>query len=274
MLFAVFDGHGGQEVAIFCEKYMPEMLVNHEAYLKGDYKKALEDTFVEIDFRLISDEGAKLLKQITIDLKKEKTGDGTLDKQELEELKQTPFGAGCTSCVCLVTPDTIYCANAGDSRAILATKEGKVIELSHDHKPENDDESKRVYDNGGFVQDGRVNGVIAVSRAIGDWEYKTVPTKKVYNKFEEAKKFQVTCIPDIKKVEIKPDLHDFMIVACDGIWDCFSNRKAMRFVQKSRERGPRESKSSRHLSPSKLNSKKLMENGGKNKYGSPTIRGS
>jgi len=142
-----------------------------------------------------------------MDLKKERTGDGTLNAEELEETKQTHIGAGCTSCVCLVTPDKIYCANAGDSRAILATKEGKVIELSHDHKPENDEESKRVYDNNGFIQDGRVNGVIAVSRAIGDWEYKNIPPsgKTVNNKFEEAKKFQVTCIPDIKKLDFKPD---------------------------------------------------------------------
>ena len=30
----------------------------------------------------------------------------------------------------------------------------------------------RVKAAGGFVEDGRVQGVIAVSRAIGDWEYK------------------------------------------------------------------------------------------------------
>jgi len=230
MLFAVFDGHGGQEVAIFCEKYMPEMLVNNPNYLAGKYEKALTETFIEIDYRVISDEGAKLLKQIAIDLKKEKTGETSLNKEELEELKQTPFGAGCTSCVVLMTPTQIICSNAGDSRAILATKEGKVIELSYDHKPENDEESKRVYDNNGFVQDGRVNGVIAVSRAIGDWEYKNPPNGKNVDKHEEAKKFQVTCIPDIKVVDIKPELHDFLIVACDGIWDCFSNKKAMRFV--------------------------------------------
>ena len=72
----------------------------------------------------------------------------------------------------LITKDTIYCANAGDSRACLATKKGKVIELSYDHKPDNDGELKRVKAAGGFVEDGRVQGVIAVSRAIGDWEYK------------------------------------------------------------------------------------------------------
>jgi serine/threonine protein phosphatase PrpC len=50
----------------------------------------------------------------------------------------------------------IYCANSGDSRACLATKKGKVIDLSHDHKPDNDIELKRVKAGGGFVEDGRV----------------------------------------------------------------------------------------------------------------------
>jgi serine/threonine protein phosphatase PrpC len=46
------------------------------------------------------------------------------------------------------------------------------VELSEDHKPENDIEMKRIKAAGGFVEDGRVQGIIAVSRAIGDWEYK------------------------------------------------------------------------------------------------------
>ena len=90
---------------------------------------------------------------------------------------------------------------------MLATKQGKVIELSHDHKPENDTEMKRIKAAGGFVEDGRVQGIIAVSRAIGDWEYKNpalqfekkakkkktkekeeVKTPKSYRNIEEAKK--------------------------------------------------------------------------------------
>ena len=79
---------------------------------------------------------------------------------------------GCTACLCLITGTEIYCSNSGDSRAILVTRDDRVIELSHDHKPENDGETKRIKAAGGFVEDNRVNGVIAVSRAIGDWEYK------------------------------------------------------------------------------------------------------
>lgn len=43
-----------------------------------------------------------------------------------------------------------------------------------------------------------------------------------YRNIEEAKKHQVSSFPDVKKVPIKPE-HDFIIIACDGIWDCFSN---------------------------------------------------
>jgi serine/threonine protein phosphatase PrpC len=50
---------------------------------------------------------------------------------------------GTTACVILMTPQTIYCANAGDSRGVLM-RQNKAIELSHDHKPQNDIEITRI----------------------------------------------------------------------------------------------------------------------------------
>lgn len=49
--------------------------------------------------------------------------------------------------------------------------------MSHDHKPDNPEEKRRVQKAGGFVEEGRVSGVIAISRAIGDWEYKNLSLK-------------------------------------------------------------------------------------------------
>lgn len=250
-LFAVFDGHGGEQVAMFCEKYMPEYLLNNEEYKCKNYQKALEETFVELDYLLVSDQGHEKMKGIVLEMKQAVRGPtAKLDIQEVKEIKSLAFQAGCTSCVVLITPDTIYCANSGDSRAIMATKAGKCIELSHDHKPDNEGELARVKAAGGFVEDGRVQGVIAVSRAIGDWEYKnpnllaqlekksSLKRRKTakgtgeeekkeevvgpFRNIEESKKHQVTSFPDVKKVAIKPE-HDFIIVACDGIWDCFTN---------------------------------------------------
>lgn len=153
-------------------------------------------------------------------------------------------------------------------------KSGKVIELSEDHKPDNEGELRRIKAGGGFVEDGRVQGIIAVSRAIGDWEYKNpelqFEKKKKkkgaeavagpYRNIEEAKKHQVSSFPDITKVPLKSDL-DFIIIACDGIWDCFTNEEAAKFVRTKREKGPKISKSktktSSLASSSKLKGKDL-----------------
>ena len=149
------------------------MLTNMDSYKDKQYEKALEDTFVEMDYLLLSDEGHELMREVVLEQKRKAQGvNAKLDITEEREIKGLSFNAGCTSCVVLMTKDTIYCANSGDSRACIYTTKGEVIELSHDHKPENDIELKRVKAGGGFVEDGRVQGIIAVSRAIGDWEYK------------------------------------------------------------------------------------------------------
>lgn len=80
--------------------------------------------------------------------------------------------AGCTACVALVTKNEIYVANAGDTRCVVGIN-GKAKDLSTDHKPDLPNEKRRVQRAGGFVEEGRVNGIIAISRAIGDWEYKS-----------------------------------------------------------------------------------------------------
>jgi len=73
--------------------------------------------------------------------------------------------------VVLITPDKIYCSNAGDSRAVLYT-DGKAHGLSEDHKPDNEDERRRIEKTGNFVEESRVNGNLALSRAFGDYQYK------------------------------------------------------------------------------------------------------
>ena len=67
----------------------------------------------------------------------------------------------------MITENYVYCANAGDARGVLSEK-GKAVELSKDHKPDVPLERSRVVAAGHHVEDGRVDGVIAISRAIGD----------------------------------------------------------------------------------------------------------
>jgi len=128
-----------------------------------------------------------------------------------DQITAYSMSTGCTSCVALLTADTIYCANSGDSRCVLA-RGTKAVELSEDHKPDNEGEKKRIEFAGGFVEDGRVNGSLSLSRALGDMEYKQ-------NKKLPVEKQSITCVPDLHAEKIHPN-DEFLIIACDGIWDC------------------------------------------------------
>lgn len=71
----------------------------------------------------------------------------------------------------MITPTHYYAANAGDSRSVLSRK-GQAIDLSADHKPENQEEEARIRKAGGYIQMGRVNGGLNLSRSFGDFGYK------------------------------------------------------------------------------------------------------
>jgi serine/threonine protein phosphatase PrpC len=78
---------------------------------------------------------------------------------------------GCTANVILIKENKIYCSNAGDSRSVLA-KQGVAVELSKDHKPDDETEKNRIVKAGSTVTDGRVDGNLNLSRALGDLKYK------------------------------------------------------------------------------------------------------
>ena len=71
----------------------------------------------------------------------------------------------------LIIGNTLYCINLGDSRAILC-RNGKAINLSVDHKANNESEKKRVTNAGGYIFGGRLLGKLAITRAFGDFEMK------------------------------------------------------------------------------------------------------
>lgn len=62
--FAVYDGHGGHEVAVYTAQHLPQYLKNCEAYKKDDYTQALKDAFLEFDATLTTPEVVAVLKQI------------------------------------------------------------------------------------------------------------------------------------------------------------------------------------------------------------------
>ena len=136
-------------------------------------------------------------------------------KQEINSLSDKPGSnevsdPGCTANVCLITKQFIYCANAGDSRSYLYSNK-KPIELSFDHKPENEAERIRITNAGGFISMGRVNGNLNLSRAIGDIDYKKNNSQKPHEQL-------ISAMPDVTKTPIKPE-HNFIVMGCDGVWE-------------------------------------------------------
>ncbi|CAH2355046.1 putative protein phosphatase 2C homolog 1 [[Candida] railenensis] len=108
----------------------------------------------------------------------------------------------------------LYTSNVGDSRIILSRK-GKPYRLSYDHKATDVNEINRIKESGGLIMKNRVNGVLAVSRSLGDSYMKDLVIGKPYTTATEI------CEDD-----------EFMILACDGLWDVISDLKAVQFVAK------------------------------------------
>ncbi len=94
----------------------------------------------------------------------------------------------------------LYTANVGDARIVLC-RNGKALRLSYDHKGSDENEGKRVANAGGLILNNRVNGVLAVTRALGDAYMKDL----------------VTGHPYTTETVIQPDLDEFIILACDGV---------------------------------------------------------
>ena len=138
--------------------------------------------------------------------------------------------AGCTALVALFHNETLYVANAGDSRGILGHKNGDVKALSCDHKPTVPLEKRRIENAGGFVNHvGRINGNLDVSRTLGDLRFKQ-------NTYLDRAHQIVSPDPDIVTVLLTPE-DRFVFLACDGVWNCLSNQDACKFISDSLNSG-------------------------------------
>jgi len=235
-LFAVFDGHGGGLTSSFLEHTFASVLLKHlQTYTslpkRGRksranaggvklLKAALTRTFLELDRDLES-----LQQKVT------KTVAQRHAEQQQALIESDPNNhvsnsndytllpmerSGSTAVVVLLTPTHIVTANAGDSRAILR-RSGRVLPLSFDHKPSDLGERRRILAGGGYVKNKRVDGDLAVSRAFGDYTYKC--------------NNRVIVNPDFTVYPRDSKSDEFLVLACDGIWDVASNKECSEYVQ-------------------------------------------
>ena len=201
---------------------------------------ALENAYYQIDLNLCTPEAKQKLIEY-------RAGD-TLEEKKLprymEEESQigTAQAVGSTAVTVLIYNEKIYTANLGDSRAVLAIDETKPVRtsksneegkqeprvikaeaLSDDHKPLNPYEERRISNAGGNVGlDGRINGNLAVARTLGDLQFKA-------NQQLPSHKQMVSNQCQMKVTRLSPKCK-FILIACDGIWDCMTNEEAVAFV--------------------------------------------
>ncbi|KAL3229274.1 Uncharacterized protein RNJ44_02361 [Nakaseomyces bracarensis] len=193
-LYCVFDGHGGASVANFCGERIENIVREQKTFQTGDLAQTITDAYLAADEELL--------------------GQSSMSDDR----------SGCTATSILISRQkgVIICGNSGDSRTVLSSA-GTAKALSFDHKPTLPGETARINAANGFVQMDRVNGNLALSRAIGDFEYKSNPRLLPHEQI-------VTCVPDIIEHKINYEDDEFVVLACDGIWDCLSSQECIDII--------------------------------------------
>lgn len=190
--FAVYDGHGGAAMAQHAGKHLHEFITKRSEYKTGNIVQAIQYGFLELDEAMQND---PILRE--------------------EQ-------AGTTVIALLIKDNIVYSANAGDSRAV-ASINGNAVPLSRDHKPTLKDELERIVAAGGWVGFNRINGQLALSRALGDFMFKR-------NECKSPQEQIVTAFPEVQPLQVTEDW-EFVVLACDGIWDVMTNKEVVDFVR-------------------------------------------
>ncbi|KAJ2857814.1 phosphatase 2C [Coemansia erecta] len=192
---AIFDGHAGKQAAQWCSQNFADIFLE----LKKDFPDQSIPTlfnkaFIEADRRLAADV---------------KTNSGCTAVVAFLQVTEVATDKG------VERQRTLFCANVGDARAVLS-QGGAAARLTYDHKGDDTREIERIFESGGYVFNGRVNGVLAVTRALGD---------------SSLKQF-VIGNPFTTETKLDND-DDLLILACDGLWDVCSDQEAVDLVREN-----------------------------------------
>ncbi|XP_063975599.1 protein phosphatase 1L isoform X1 [Diachasmimorpha longicaudata] len=143
-----------------------------------------------------------------------------VDSHLVQAAKKNLDVAGTTALIAILEDNKLTVANVGDSRGVMCDSKGNAIPLSFDHKPQQQRERQRINKAGGLVTFNgvwRVAGILATSRALGDYPLKD---RKL-----------VIADPDILTFDLSDHDPSFLILASDGLWDTFSNEEAVAYIR-------------------------------------------
>ncbi len=245
-MFAVFDGHNGDYVASHLQSQYVSVFTNTLKEVENDrsiqffsfearMEKVFEETNLKIDRELLERDYQRQQKTMNV-------------KSGIQDLQTY---AGSVAVVAVVVPFIpsiqsvyniksgveVFISHIGDCRAVLS-RDGQAIQLTEDHKPSVRSEKNRIEMAGGWVQNGRVNGGLGVSRSFGDIQFKNFSHCAGFIGDETSPKGiwgvhqQVISKPDFYHFIVDDSSYEFMILASDGLWDVFPSQDAVNFVRK------------------------------------------
>mmetsp|Transcript_12533 Transcript_12533/g.17119 ORF Transcript_12533/g.17119 Transcript_12533/m.17119 type:complete len:315 (+) Transcript_12533:79-1023(+) len=209
---AVYDGHGGREAADYAAETLHKNLMT-ELQAPGGIQTDMGGAETAIENAYLStDKQMKLCVPQSCGT----TAVTALVVRGKQAGVSSSAGGGEGARV-------LYVANVGDARAVLCrnmepnktTGQVEAERMSVDHKPGDPDEKLRIEQAGGAVINHRVLGVLAVSRALGDHELKSLVSGKPFVRMVD--------LPGTKG-------QGLLILACDGIFDVMSDRETIEFV--------------------------------------------
>lgn len=249
-LIQLFDGHGGVEAALFIQKHLAQVVgsflqvclatshltISESEECNNAIGRAIINSYIDCDRSL---------------------------KKELERQGSEAYNTGSTSLTIVLAENMLYCANAGDSRAVLATfcdylpvNEEKAdeavlekpsrslarleganinydeysrpmssIRVSFDHKPSVDQERRRVRRNGGALLASMTGSCsYRLAQANGP---STLAVARAFGDFQ-MRPF-VSVEPDIFCHRV--DAYDqFIVMGSDGLWDVIPDRSCVDIV--------------------------------------------
>jgi len=236
-IFGIMDGHRGPEVAKYISTHFIDTLLSNPSFKEDNYSESLQETFLQIDKNLNTDQAKKELIKISEELKlskeKEKISikqlykpEDNLNEKEIEQIKcikdilnpknlnnyNIPSYAGCSGIVILVTNNIIYIANAGDCRCIPVNENYEVITDKSNklHIINNDIEKTRIQDSLNFKEKKFYPEFLETTRGLGNFEYKQ-------NRWLKPEDQAFSPQPEV--IEINYEECKYLIIGSHGLFD-------------------------------------------------------
>ena len=238
-LFGLFDGHNGTEIAKYLSLHFSQFLTENKNFLIGDYKKALKETFINIDnsFRALevqtelakySSKNITTSSELNLNEEENKNISYFLEIFEPRNLEGVNIAEFCGSCgiIILITDKNVYIANAGNSKCIPINTKNEIMKekINKEHIIKDENEIKRLKIAYGFINIESDNDNITeikeknefspidycplmTTRGFGDLQYKD-------NKLINIEDQYISVNPDI--IEIPLDNLGYLIIGNYG----------------------------------------------------------